>query len=94
MTNQATNNYFLADDYSLDALRYIRLDLLQKRHLFQKEHGFFDNQAQMFARMADEAKSNLGAVNLEFKLVEEAIYDLKMDQVQKRLEELQEKKVS
>lgn len=93
MTNQATN-YFVQEGFDLEALRYIRIDLLQKRHVFQKERDFFDNQAQMFARMAEEAKSNLGAVNHEFKLVEEAIYDLKMDRVQKRLEELQEKRVS
>ena len=92
MTNQSTN-YFVQQCFDLEALRYIRLDLLQKRHLFQKEHGFYDNQAQMFARMAEEAKSNLGAVNHEFKLIEEAIYDLKMDRVRKQLEELQEKQV-
>ena len=84
MTNQATDNYFLTEGFSLESLRYVRLDLLQKRHLFQKEHGFFDNQAQMFARMAEEAKSNLGAVNTEFKLVEEAIHDLKLKRLQEK----------
>lgn len=93
MTNQSTN-YFVQEGFSLKSLRYIRLDLLQKRHVFEKDHGVFDNQAQMFARMAEEAKSNLGAVNHEFKLIEEAIYDLKMDRVRKQLEELQEKQVS
>jgi hypothetical protein len=93
MTNQSTN-YFVQEGFNLESLRYIRLDLLQKRHIFQKERDFFDNQAQMFARMAEEAKSNLGAVNHEFKLVEEAIYDLKMDRVQKRLENLLENPVS
>lgn len=93
MTNQSTN-YFVQEGFNLESLRYVRLDLLQKRHIFQKERDFFDNQAQMFARMAEEAKSNLGTVNHEFKLVEEAIYDLKMDRVQKRLENLLEKQVS
>lgn len=84
MTNQATDNYFQQQDFNLEALRYVRIDLMQKRHVFQKERDFFDNQAQMFARMAEEAKSNLGAVNTEFKLVEEAIHDIKLKRLQEK----------
>lgn len=76
MTNQATDNYFLQQGFNLEALRYVRLDLLQKRIIFDREYDFCDNQAQMFARMADEAKSNLGAVNHELKIVEEALLEL------------------
>ena len=84
MTNQATDNYFLTENFSLDALRYVRLDLGSKRHLFEKEWDFYDNQARMFSRMAEEAKSNIGAVNHEYKLVDEAIHEIRLQEKQVR----------
>ena len=82
MTNQATDqtteNYFRNNDFSLESLRYIRTDLFTRRSDFKREYDFYDNQAKMFARMADHAKSGIESCNTEFKLVEEAIFELRL----------------
>ena len=82
MTNQATDqtteNYFIENDFSEKSLKYIRSDLFTRRMSYQREHGFYDNQAQMFARMADHAKSGIESCNTEFKLVEEALFEIRL----------------
>jgi hypothetical protein len=84
MTNEETENYFIENDFSEEALVYLRGDLLNRKMEYQREHGFYDNQAQMFARMAEQAKGNAAAVMSEFKLVNEALHEIR----------LQKKKVS
>ena len=82
MTNQATEqettNYFIENNFSEESLIYIRSDLFTRRMSYQREHGFYDNQAQMFARMADHAKSGIESCNTEFKLVESALHELRL----------------
>ena len=77
-TDQATENYFIENDFSEESLRYIRVDLITRRLSFQREHGFYDNQAQMFARLAEQAKSGIESCNTEFKLVEEALHEVRL----------------
>jgi hypothetical protein len=78
MTNQDETNYFLKEDYSEEALRYIRIDLFARRMSYQREEGFYDNQAQMFARLAEQARGSIEACNREFKLVEEALHEIRL----------------
>jgi len=77
MTNQDTN-YFLENDFSEEALKYVRTDLFTRRMSYQREHGFYENQAQMFARLAEQAKGSIEACNTEFKLVELALFELRL----------------
>jgi hypothetical protein len=77
MTNQDTN-YFLENDISEEALKYIKSDLFTRRMSYQREYGFYDNQAQMFARLAEQAKGSIEVCNTEFKLVEEALHELRL----------------
>jgi hypothetical protein len=77
-TDQATENYFIENDFSEESLKYIRSDLFSRRMSFQREYGFYDNQAQMFARLAEQAKSGIESCNTEFKLVEEALHELRI----------------
>lgn len=82
MTNQATDqtteNYFIENDFSEESLKYIRSDLFTRRMSYQREHGFYDNQAQMFARLAADAERNVESCNTEFKLVESALFELRL----------------
>ena len=82
MTNQATDqtteNYFIENDFSEESLKYIRSDLFTRRMSYQREYGFYDNQAQMFARLAADAERNIESCNTEFKLVESALHELRL----------------
>jgi len=77
MTNQDTN-YFLENDFSEEALKYIRSDLFTRRMSYQREYGFLDNQAQMFARLAADAERSVESTIHEFKLVEEALHEIRL----------------
>jgi len=78
MENEDKENYFIENDFSEEALVYLRGDLFNRKMNFQREHGFYDNQAQMFARMAEQAKSCAESAFAEFKLVQEALHELRL----------------
>ena len=77
-TEQETTNYFIENDFSEESLKYIRSDLFTRRMSYQREHGFYDNQAQMFARFASEAERRIELCNTEFKLVESALFEIRL----------------
>jgi hypothetical protein len=82
MTNQSTDNYFLDNGFNEEAINYIKFDLVNRQSNFQKDYDFYDNQARMFARMSEEAKSNLAAVNYELGLAKAALAEVRLKKKQ------------
>lgn len=74
-------NYFLEINFSEEALSYVRLDLFSRRMQLKKDYDLFDNQAQMFARLAVSTKEAIEACNTEFALVEAALAEVRKNKV-------------
>jgi hypothetical protein len=84
MTNQPTDNYFLSSPFSKESLSYVRLDLFTRRMQLKKDYDLFDNQAQMFARLAVYTKEAIEACNTESALVEAALTEVRKNKVSRK----------
>jgi hypothetical protein len=74
-------SYFLESDFSEESLNYIRLDLFTRKMQYKREYDFLDNQAQMFARLAEAAKGHLEACNNEYAGAEKALAEVRKNKV-------------